>query len=398
MSTDRSRPRARKSPTSGRATIYSVAERAGVSIATVSRVLSGTAVTSPEATEKVLKAAHDLAYVPQNSAKSLASARYQTHAVVIGSLDGPYYSELLMGYEEVAARYDQELLLVVADRPRRTLADLRARVDGVMIAQMDIPDAEIAALAALIPVVAVGRAQIDGCDVVISESTATAHALTRHLIDVHARRRLVFVGAPDQSSDVAARHAGFEAALTESGLRPLTEPLRVPYTESGGGRGRRSGARSPGLPGRPGLRQRRGRSRARRRSAAPIGRPRRGPLTDRLGRRDSRSLRHPRPHHRPPARSGDGRTGRRAAPPTGQGLRGTRRAARAGHRGGDPAVLRLPGLIDTRHHHRVGSTGVARARPVATELHHDPAPPRPAPPRPSALHDRPNDHDVRTTR
>ena len=149
MSTDRSRSRTRKSPTSGRATIYSVAERAGVSIATVSRVLSGTTVTSPEATEKVLRAAHELAYVPQNSAKSLASARYQTHAVVIGSLDGPYYSELLMGYEEVAARYDQELLLVVADRPRRnrTLADLRARVDGVMIAQMDIPDDEIAALA-----------------------------------------------------------------------------------------------------------------------------------------------------------------------------------------------------------------------------------------------------------
>ena len=135
------RSRARKSPTSGRATIYSVAERAGVSIATVSRVLSGTTVTSPEATEKVLKAARELAYVPQNSAKSLASRRYQTHAVVIGSLDGPYYSELLMGYEEVAARYDQGLLLVVADRPRRnrTLADLRARVDGVVIAQMDVP-------------------------------------------------------------------------------------------------------------------------------------------------------------------------------------------------------------------------------------------------------------------
>ena len=236
MSTDRGRPRARRSPTSGRATIYSVAERAGVSIATVSRVLSGTAVTSPEATERVLKAAHELAYVPQNSAKSLASARYQTHAVVIGSLDGPYYSELLLGYEEVAARHDQELLLVVADLPRRarTLADLRARVDGVMIAQMDIPAEEIAALAALIPVVVVGRTRLEGCDVVISESTDTANALTRHLIDVHGRRRLVFVGDPDQSSDVAARHAGFQAALTESGLDPVAEPLRVPYTEQGG--------------------------------------------------------------------------------------------------------------------------------------------------------------------
>ena len=237
MPTDRGTPRTRRPSTSGRATIYSVAERAGVSIATVSRVLSGTTVTSPEATEKVLRAAHELAYVPQNSAKSLASARYQTHAVVIGSLDGPYYSELLMGYEEVAARYDQELLLVVADRPRRsrTLADLRARVDGVMIAQMDVPDDEVAALAKLIPVVLVGRSEIVGCDGVVSESTDTATELTRHLIDTHRRRRLVFVGDPARSSDVAARHAGFRRALTDSGLEPVAEPLRVPYTEQGGG-------------------------------------------------------------------------------------------------------------------------------------------------------------------
>ncbi|HEY5787382.1 MAG TPA: LacI family DNA-binding transcriptional regulator [Microlunatus sp.] len=238
MSTDRSRSRTRRSPTSGRATIYSVAERAGVSIATVSRVLSGTTVTSKEATEKVLKAAHELAYVPQNSAKSLASARYQTHAVVIGSLDGPYYSELLMGYEEVAARYDQELLLVVADRPRRsrTLADLRARVDGVMIAQMDIPDDEISALAELIPVVLVGRSEIVGCDGVVSENVGTATELTRHLIENHDRRGLVFVGDPEQSSDVAARHAGFQRALDEGALLPPAAPFRVPYTERGGER------------------------------------------------------------------------------------------------------------------------------------------------------------------
>ena len=230
------RSRARKSPTSGRATIYSVAERAGVSIATVSRVLSGAGVTSQESTEKVLKAARELAYVPQNSAKSLASSRYQTHAVVIGSLDGPYYSELLMGYEEVAARYDQELLLVVADRPRRnrTLADLRARVDGVMIAQMNIPAGEIAALARLIPVVLVGRTEIEGCDGVVSESVETATTLTRHLIEVHGRRRLVFVGDPGQSFDVAARHRGFSDALRAADLDPVSDPLVVPYTEQGG--------------------------------------------------------------------------------------------------------------------------------------------------------------------
>ena len=238
MPSSQSRTRTRRTPTSNRATIYSVADRAGVSIATVSRVLSGTTATSPEATEKVLKAARELAYVPQNSARSLASRRYQTHAVVIGSLDGPYYSELLMGYEDVAARYDQELLLVVADRPRRnrTLADLRARVDGVVIAQMDIPADEIAALARLIPVVLVGRTEIDGCDGVVSESVHSATELTRHLIDRHGRRRLVFVGDPTQAFDVAARHAGFRAALTEAGLDAAHEPLVVPYTERGGER------------------------------------------------------------------------------------------------------------------------------------------------------------------
>ena len=265
-------------PTSGRATIYSVAERAGVSIATVSRVLSGTTVTSPEATEKVLRAARELAYVPQNSAKSLASARYQTHAVVIGSLEGPYYSELLMGYEEVAARYDQELLLVVADRPRRsrTLADLRARVDGVMIAQMDIPDDEIAALARLIPVVLVGRSEIAGCDGVVSESVDTATELTRHLIESTCRRRLVFVGDPAQSSDVAARHAGFRAPSPTQVSSPIAEPLRVPYTERGGESAAELVLALPTRPDALGLRERRGGPRPRRghcvgRSVVPGG-------------------------------------------------------------------------------------------------------------------------------
>ena len=79
-----------------------------------------------------------------------------------------------------------------------------------------------------------GRSEIAGCDDVISESIGTATALTRHLIDIHGRRRLVFVGDPARSSDVAARHAGFQRALADSGLAPIAEPLRVPYTEAGG--------------------------------------------------------------------------------------------------------------------------------------------------------------------
>ena len=347
MSTDRSQVREPAGPpTSGRATIYSVAERAGVSIATVSRVLSGTTVTSPEATEKVLRAAHELAYVPQNSAKSLASARYQTHAVVIGSFDGPYYSELLMGYEEVAARYDQELLLVVADRPRRsrTLADLRARVDGVMIAQMDIPDDEVAALARLIPVVLVGRSEIDGCDGVVSESIRHRHrahpAPDRHGMAVAGWSSSVI---PPRSIDVAARHDGFRARSPTAGL----EAGRRAAARSVHRAGRRARRPTSCCRCRPtrraGLRQRRGRpgSRSRLRRRGRVVRVGIDLVADRLGRRDRCALRHPRSDHRPSARPRDGRPGRRAAAPTGRGSAGPRRPARAAHRGGDPAVLRL---------------------------------------------------------
>src|SRR4051812_33578848 len=100
------------------ATIYAVAAEAGVSIATVSRVLQG-AAASPLATEKVLGAARRLNYVPQQSARSLASRRYRTHAMVIGASSGPYWSDLVMGYEEAAAARGQSLLLTVLDPDRR---------------------------------------------------------------------------------------------------------------------------------------------------------------------------------------------------------------------------------------------------------------------------------------
>ena len=233
----------------------------------------------------MLKAAHELAYVPQNSAKSLASARYQTHAVVIGSLDGPYYSELLMGYEEVAARYDQELLLVVADRPRRsrTLADLRARVDGVMIAQMDIPDDEISALAELIPVVLVGRSEIVGCDGVVSESAGTATELTRHLIENHGAAGLVFVGDPEQVQRRRRPARRFPEALDRQWPRPGRRRRSRAVHRAGRGTCGRDGGRPADYAGRAGLRQRRGRAGAQRRTATSGDQPGCRPLSRSAG-------------------------------------------------------------------------------------------------------------------
>lgn len=217
-------------------TIYSVAERAGVSIATVSRVLRGNASASAAATEKVLTAAKQLNYVPQNSARSLASRRYHAHAVVIGAMTGPYYSELIMGYEAAAAAHGQSVVLRVFD-PRHDSADdvtgLLGRVDGVLLAHFTADPEAVRRLGETLPVVVVGREPIPGCDSVSTENLASATALTTHLIE-HGRRRLLFVGDPGGSRDVRDRHRGFVAAHAAAGLQPRPATIRVPQTEEGG--------------------------------------------------------------------------------------------------------------------------------------------------------------------
>ncbi|WP_152360873.1 LacI family DNA-binding transcriptional regulator [Microlunatus speluncae] len=221
---------------SGPVTIYSVAEQAGVSIATVSRVLSGQSPVSDTARDKVLAAVRDLNYVPQNSARSLASRRHHAYALVIGALTGPYYSELIMGFEEAATGYGQSVLLMVAGPrkdPLQDLAELRGRVDGVLVAHFSAPAQSLAELGARLPVVAVGRDPIPGCDLVGSENAGSGAAITRHLISL-GRTKLIYVGDPDGSTDVRDRYRGFVEAHREAGLRPRKATLRVPQTEEGG--------------------------------------------------------------------------------------------------------------------------------------------------------------------
>ncbi len=228
--------RARRPVDARPATIYAVAEAAGVSIATVSRVLRGAETASPAATRKVLDAARRLSYVPQQAARSLASRRYQTHALVTGASSGPYWSELVIGYEEAATAHGQSLLLSVQDPARvagADLLDLRGQVDGVVVAQAKVPAEVIHELARAMPVVLVGRDPVAGCDLVLSESLLSATRLTTHLLE-HGRQRLVFVGDPDGAGDVRDRYLGFQQAHAAAGLPHRRAPVRVAYTEQAG--------------------------------------------------------------------------------------------------------------------------------------------------------------------
>jgi len=219
------------------ATIYSVADRAGVSIATVSRVLQGSPLVSERARTKVQDAARELNYVPLAAARNLAVRQHEAHGLVLPELSGPYYSELLMGFESRAAALGQSVVLMLAaDKPdlARAVAQLATRVDGIaLLASAAIPDEVVRSVQGRKPVLVIsGDARYEGVDTVSAENVHSARELAAHLF-AHGRRALVFVGDPDLGPDIRSRYDGFVAAHTERGLT-APDPVRIPFREADG--------------------------------------------------------------------------------------------------------------------------------------------------------------------
>lgn len=215
-------------------TIYTVAERAGVSIATVSRVLSGSTPASAATRQRVLRAVEELDYVPLRAARPVDLPRHQTHGLVLPGLRGPYYSELLAGFEATAAQDGQSVVVVVCDASKDAEASVRTileRVDGIVIANDTVSDAMVREIVRTTPTVLVARDPLDGCDSVQVENFISSAELTRHLLD-HGLSRLVFVGDPHTSHDISERYRGFQHALHRRRAVEAAPPIRVDYEES----------------------------------------------------------------------------------------------------------------------------------------------------------------------
>lgn len=220
-----------------RATIYEVAEAAGVSIATVSRMLSSPERVSPGTREKVQFAIDRLNYVPHGAARSLAARQQEAYGLVLPELAGPYYPELLTGFESAAAEHGASVvLLLTLDKQdvERSLRRLAGRVDAVaLMGGVDVSPATVAAVARKIPVVGVAASQMEGVETFATENAASARELTLHLLQEHGLRRLVFVGATAAIPDAQGRYQGFVDAHRELGLRAAA-PVAADLSEEGG--------------------------------------------------------------------------------------------------------------------------------------------------------------------
>jgi LacI family transcriptional regulator len=205
------------------ATIYAVAERAGVSTATVSRTLAGSAKVAPRTRDAVLEAVRELNYLPDGAARALAGRRTHALGLVLPDIDGPYYAALLVAFEMAASELGLSVGIALAgtgSHPETAVRKLAGTVDGIaFMARSGADDALIADIARRRPVVTAARARIPGRDALFAENSDTAARLTRHLLD-SGRSRLAFVGRPEPHSDVGARHRGFATALADAGREP----------------------------------------------------------------------------------------------------------------------------------------------------------------------------------
>ena len=182
-----------------RLTVREIARLAGVSVATVSRVSNGTGQVSEEMRRRVLDAIEKHGYRPDHLGRALAAGRHGALGLVFPGLSGPYFTELIQGFESeaVPSRASVHILCthLRSDSDAQVL-EMGRRVDGVAVIGGTISDPTLLRLAEMVPVVVVAGQGPDGVPAVRAENVATMAELTRHLLLDHELTDLVFVGSP----------------------------------------------------------------------------------------------------------------------------------------------------------------------------------------------------------
>jgi len=200
-------------------------------------VHSNEAVVSEGTRRRVLRAIADLGYKPSRLGRSLADGRHGASGIVFPDLTGPYYSEVILGYEDQAAADGHSVLILGThgrEHAEALVRGLAGRVDGMVIMGRTISDEVVKALDDDgLPIVLLARPPAGGADSVRTENFLAAAELTSHVID-HGHRRLAFIGDPDSSPDAGERWAGFRAALLRAGVATPHSAVRSSFREHDG--------------------------------------------------------------------------------------------------------------------------------------------------------------------
>ncbi len=206
-------------------TMADVAARAGVSIATVSRALSGDGrLVSAPVLERVRTTAREMGYHPNNLARNMRSGTARIFGLVISDVGNPFFTAVARGAEDVAQQHGYSMVLSNTDEsPEREAASLDVmtaeRVAGIIIATTN-ENGEVLRRSVSMgtALVAIDR-RIQGLptDSVAVDNESAAHEAVSHLIRL-GHRRIAIVGGPPDAHTARERLRGYERAHRDARL------------------------------------------------------------------------------------------------------------------------------------------------------------------------------------
>ena len=207
-----------------------IAERAGVSVMTVSKVMRDAKDISADTKAKVRKLADELGYVPDIMAQNMRSRTTRLLGLILPSVANPLYARVILALEEKANELGYDLLITHSlNKPDREEACIRRmisrRVDGLFIFPAYRFGGPTAAYAELrkrgVPTVILGQVA-DFCRDFVNVETDDVFAsqiATRHLIEL-GHRRIAYFSGPQTSPTAKDRLEGYQRALREAGIEP----------------------------------------------------------------------------------------------------------------------------------------------------------------------------------
>ena len=219
------------------ATIRDVAERAGVSVASVSRVLTGAGAVTGPTRLRVMEAVEALSYVPHSGARSLSTRRTDTVGVILPDLFGEFFSEIIRGMD-LAARASGLHLIVSSSHDdvseaAAALRSLRGRVDGLIVLSPHLDSTSLAAnLPDRLPVLLMnGEGHEAGRPSMAVDNVGGAVAAVAHLLAL-GHTRVVHIGGPAGNLEAHERQAGYVQAMVAAGHEP--QVLAGDFTQASG--------------------------------------------------------------------------------------------------------------------------------------------------------------------
>ncbi|MCR1899541.1 LacI family transcriptional regulator [Irregularibacter muris] len=206
------------------ANIREVAKKAGVSVATVSRVLNHPHTVSSPTMELVLATMEKMQYTPNGLARSLALNRSSTIALLIPNILNPLYPQVAKGIEDVAHQKGYNILLCNTEEKQDKEQDyvemlLEKRVDGIILTASQLKEKDIQKIKNQnIPLVLIGR-NIENMEanMVFTDYYMGAYQMTQHLIEIGYREIAHITGLKCQEES-KEKLRGYERAIQEAGI------------------------------------------------------------------------------------------------------------------------------------------------------------------------------------